>query len=875
MIHPFLHLILSVKLTRLFLSDPERPQLVQLGPTLRIGILSLVAGLLWVVGGFAWPQVARAVDLTPPSTFLEIKTGSYNVSDGSRQNFALVEIDAWEVVSTADVADPDTGLLKIFLRGRTGLSTNTNVAPPGQFGFFQAKLNTNTGELEEIVAGPFEGFELFPHADGSEYVGDQISNPNPPVGFLDGDGILNLPVTFTDFNDPPNPIGGFQTRVARLDLAANIGEAIGDLGSRNPIEIYTSTFNGFVYQQELSSGFDTSIRGVDLNDPDRNPDGSRLSLDLIKVGDTIFEVDSGLDDMVAQLFGVVDNKNGKDVVVFAENSSNQLCVGVIDVQIALANGPPSPLPVTCVPDLLPPDDMAIFNGLASPSGFEGSTDCERNRCLMHLTTFNVPRVREETDYAVINLQFDPATGQLTGSTAALVRPTGSDQTIVQDENLPSPPRIGGGVGFFMGQKRNGALLDPAAVYAMDTSTGETVQSIEANQPVPGNPDVACSSFGGIDPFRAVEISFGGHVFMMGCWNPIRNGQVEVGKHTVFVAISAPPDVEVPNVVEKSELEAIDAILLAGLTEGTITREGSFTVPEGDVISQTPEAGDIVPEGTHVDLVISLGPIIDFVLVPPVVDLTFNEAEDVLLASGLTLGIITEQFSDTVPKGVVISQMPEVGDTVLRGSSVDLVTSLGPGVIVPDVRGLEEVEATTTLTDLGLEVFVMPIESDTVPAGEVIAQNLEPGSEVSLGQAILLQVSTGPLLFTVPDVVGLLQESAIDELLRRGFGHLLVLLPSDTVPQGIVSGQFPVGGAQVPFATVVNIVVSTGPEIRIPGDIDGDGDVDLTDKRAMQGRLNTMATGLSDPYDLNGDGRITGRDLALLIQSCTLRACKEK
>ena len=63
-------------------------------------------------------------------------------------------------------------------------------------------------------------------------------------------------------------------------------------------------------------------------------------------------------------------------------------------------------------------------------------------------------------------------------------------------------------------------------------------------------------------------------------------------------------------------------------------------------------------------------------VPNVVGMTQATAEAEITAADLIVGTVTTQHSDTVPEGDVISQNPSGGSSVVVGSSVDLVVSLG-------------------------------------------------------------------------------------------------------------------------------------------------------------------------------------------------------
>ena len=135
-----------------------------------------------------------------------------------------------------------------------------------------------------------------------------------------------------------------------------------------------------------------------------------------------------------------------------------------------------------------------------------------------------------------------------------------------------------------------------------------------------------------------------------------------------------------------------------------------------------------------------------VLVPDVVNQTQAAAEAAIVAATLTVGNVTTAQSDTVPAGSVISQNPAGGASVLPGTAVDLVVSLGASpVLVPDVVGLEQAAAESAITGLGLVVgAVTTAQSDTVPAGSVISQDPIGGTQVALGAAVALVVSSGPV-----------------------------------------------------------------------------------------------------------------------------------
>ena len=138
----------------------------------------------------------------------------------------------------------------------------------------------------------------------------------------------------------------------------------------------------------------------------------------------------------------------------------------------------------------------------------------------------------------------------------------------------------------------------------------------------------------------------------------------------------PLPVPVPNVVGMARAAAEAAITAAGLAVGAVTEDFNATVPAGSVISQNPAAGVEVVAGSAVSLAVSRGP--QPVAVPNVVGMAQADAQAAITAAALAVGAVTQQSSDTVPAGSVISQDPAAGASVAPGTAVNLVVSSGPG-----------------------------------------------------------------------------------------------------------------------------------------------------------------------------------------------------
>ena len=98
----------------------------------------------------------------------------------------------------------------------------------------------------------------------------------------------------------------------------------------------------------------------------------------------------------------------------------------------------------------------------------------------------------------------------------------------------------------------------------------------------------------------------------------------------------------------------------------------------------------------------------------------------------------EEFSDTVPKGRVISQSPNSG-TGFRGDLITLVVSKGPELItIPQVKGHTTGAAKAELEALGFKVKVKK-SFLYVGAGYVVGVSPGEGAAVPKGSTVELSV----------------------------------------------------------------------------------------------------------------------------------------
>jgi beta-lactam-binding protein with PASTA domain len=210
--------------------------------------------------------------------------------------------------------------------------------------------------------------------------------------------------------------------------------------------------------------------------------------------------------------------------------------------------------------------------------------------------------------------------------------------------------------------------------------------------------------------------------------------------------TAPETVKVPNVVGMTKDQAEDALAKAGLDD-KVFEFYSSSVAKGKVGGQQPAAGVAVVKGTEVAIAVSLGKGTGAATVPNVVGKTQSDATSAISNAGLKAKVY-QQYSDTVAKGKVISQLPAGGATAASGSEVGIAVSQGKSptagnVSVPNVVGKSEADATSALKSAGFVVTPVDQASSTVASGSVSAQVPASGSTAPKGSTIVIAVSTGP------------------------------------------------------------------------------------------------------------------------------------
>jgi serine/threonine-protein kinase len=193
--------------------------------------------------------------------------------------------------------------------------------------------------------------------------------------------------------------------------------------------------------------------------------------------------------------------------------------------------------------------------------------------------------------------------------------------------------------------------------------------------------------------------------------------------------------------------------------------------------------------------------------PNVVGLTQAEAEALL---GDYIVTVTRAHDGRIPKDRVASQLPLATVRVQKGSGVVLTISDGPGdSIVPiDLVGMSLIDARTALSSVGLLVTATEAVPSDEAQGTVLKVTPEPGSTITAGSGVVLQIASGQVL--VPSLIGTDALQAKTILVQAGFLVNEVVGYDANQPIGVVIRQAPDAGTTQTIGKSVTITINKTP-----------------------------------------------------------------
>jgi serine/threonine-protein kinase len=285
---------------------------------------------------------------------------------------------------------------------------------------------------------------------------------------------------------------------------------------------------------------------------------------------------------------------------------------------------------------------------------------------------------------------------------------------------------------------------------------------------------------------------------------------------VGLAMTRDTSTEVPSVTGNELNVAVSLLQQDGFSVGEVKRV-EREAAANTVLEQDPAAAPPANEASldcsfltffcskpEVTLTVSSGP--GSGEVPGTAGLPRDEAAEKLEAAGFGARVETVN-SATVEEGLVIHSEPSAGKTATHGSDVTLFVSTGPKLAkVPVLVGTQRSVAVQQIRGRGLEPSVSEEESAT-PAGEVISQSPDAGSEVEPGSLVSIVVSAGKKQAKVPNVIGKLRADAVQAVRDAGLSPAVEEEETEVAGKvGRAIDQFPPPGSELEPGESVTVIV---------------------------------------------------------------------
>lgn len=205
--------------------------------------------------------------------------------------------------------------------------------------------------------------------------------------------------------------------------------------------------------------------------------------------------------------------------------------------------------------------------------------------------------------------------------------------------------------------------------------------------------------------------------------------------TVEVTISKGKERYIVPTLQGLKIEIAEGLISDNnLVVGEIIEEFSSEFPKGFIMRSSPAAGERIKRDSQVTLYLSKG--VEQVGVSSYQGKSGEQALNELTEAGFDVET-KYVFSEDLPIGAVVSQIPSGGD-IDKGSVVTLTVSKGSQfVFIPNVFSLSQAKAIDTLKDLDLKVVVKKVGNKKTK----VVTNISPkvGDKVKRGSTVTITV----------------------------------------------------------------------------------------------------------------------------------------
>ena len=202
---------------------------------------------------------------------------------------------------------------------------------------------------------------------------------------------------------------------------------------------------------------------------------------------------------------------------------------------------------------------------------------------------------------------------------------------------------------------------------------------------------------------------------------------------VTLTISKGKEIQVPNLKNKT-MAYVTKWMVENNLQINYSDRYDTEIESGRVIESNYKEGDIIEEGTTVDVTFSKGP-----LKMKKFD-NINDFKSWADTNGIKYEI-KEEFNSDVEKDKIIKTSIEEGKTINLDDTITVYVSRGEAVKVPDFSGNTKSEAQKACDNSGLSCSFTEEYSSSITSGKVIRQSVAAGTEIAKGDKITITIAS--------------------------------------------------------------------------------------------------------------------------------------
>lgn len=227
----------------------------------------------------------------------------------------------------------------------------------------------------------------------------------------------------------------------------------------------------------------------------------------------------------------------------------------------------------------------------------------------------------------------------------------------------------------------------------------------------------------LSSFVTAAITAAGTVYVVEKYNIIPHGNAVV-------------EVVVPDLHGITESDARANASVAHIGILVAAREPTPDAKPGTIIRQSINAGQRVPRDHPVSIVLAE----EVPRVPSITGVNVPEATHRLEQRGYTLQLTATVPDNTIAQGLIIDQTPKAETAHVKGGTVTVRVSSGPGEVeLPKFIGIGLTQAKTDIEKMGLKVNVRWVAMAETPTYVVLNQKPAAGEKVKPGAEVVLTV----------------------------------------------------------------------------------------------------------------------------------------